>query len=66
MAKLQPSNHDTESLFHRVYGSHLSDADTSDYMDKITRLFSLLIEIDERNKGIQNGNNNIRNTNNPH
>ncbi len=65
MAELHPVNQDIHSYFHRVYGSDLSDTDISDYLDRITKLFSLLIEIDERNRRIQNESSDFRNTDYP-
>jgi len=53
MAELPTNNQNIHSSFQRVYDGHLSGKETYDYLDRITRLFSLLIEIDKRNKGIK-------------
>lgn len=40
-----------KTLFEQKYKTQLSDVEVADYKDKLVRLFNLLIEIDQKNKG---------------
>jgi len=38
------------NFFEQAYGKKLSDAEALEYKDRLVKFFSLLIEIDQRNK----------------
>jgi len=44
------SNEKLKSFLEQMYGHPISDDELSEYKEKIVRIFSLLIEVDKRNK----------------
>ena len=59
MAESQSSNKNTKSLFHKSDDEQSPDIGASTYLEKIAKLFSIFIDIDQRNKRIHDGSKNI-------
>jgi len=43
-------NQKTRAYFEKAYGKKLADEEVLEYKDRLVKFFSLLIEIDQRNK----------------
>lgn len=47
------SNNSLKDYFEKIYGKKLTDVEVVDYKNRIVNLFSLLAEIDQRNKKLK-------------
>jgi len=50
MAQSATQKNRTKDFFERAYGNKLADELVMEYKDRLVKFFSLLIEIDQRNK----------------
>lgn len=50
MEKKIVGNQNLKNYFEKQYGKQLTDTEVVEYKDRLVKFFSLLIEIDQRNK----------------
>lgn len=53
MAQINNQSKNIKSFFEQAYGKDLSDAEVAEHKDRLVKFFSLLIEIDQRNKRLK-------------
>lgn len=59
MAQADIPNERLTLYFEKLYGKKLSEAEVLEYKQSLVRFFSILIDIDQRNKRKSNENKNI-------
>ena len=59
MASSITTNQKLKNYFEQAYGKKLTDEEVLEYKDRLVKFFSLLIEIDQRNKRKSNENKNL-------
>lgn len=53
MATADQANKNIKNYFENAYGKELTDAEVAEYKDRVVNLFSLLADIDQRNKKLK-------------